>query len=681
MLIKKIKLKNFMSISELDLDFTNNIYTVITGDNASGKSSLLEAIAMALLERRKGDSYRDYVQTGKKESTIDIITVLGGKELRIVTTINNKSYGTPVQRTIYLGKEIYQNSECTSLLKTFKVQYLQHITFFHQKDTSILNLRPAEVSALLKELFEIDYTIQASRIFQEIETFEQSSLTLQAKLSTLESVYESSRTSPLMENPTSKIAIEEEALFSLNKELASYTDAQNSVKELKNKEIALSEVKKEIAGEEDNFASLDLGIKSYKTRVESICREVEQFQSELLKEYDDGVISNLESSIHLLNETLQETKDYIPSKRSKLSNLDRELSAYEEGTCPVCNHDLSEESNKISVLKGEIKLITEEVSAKSLSINVISKDLSERKKELLREKKERDGIILNKKKAEIHISSLQRERTNALKTMISLNTQLVTCSHKLSVLKEKKDKVLQRINELSVYAKDAEVLLRIKSEISSLEKSLISLRRVNVINEERAKNNKITVERKRAVLAQINEIKDDINSTASKLMCHKEALSIILNEFPNYVILQKTTLLETSINNYVKKIFPDMTVKLILKRSGISFYYSPKSSEDFLPAKMASGAQSAILMLAWRVSLAEMYGIDTLILDEIDADATDENSSIIYEFIGSLSAFDQIIIISHRKSSIKTIRDSNENVRCFWVTDGEYEENSSELNI
>ena len=55
--LSRIAVKNFMSIAEQEIEFNEGILG-ITGENGSGKSSLLNAIGLCLTEYRAGDSLR-----------------------------------------------------------------------------------------------------------------------------------------------------------------------------------------------------------------------------------------------------------------------------------------------------------------------------------------------------------------------------------------------------------------------------------------------------------------------------------------------------------------------------------------------------------------------------------------------------------------------------------------------
>ncbi len=77
MLITSLKIQNFRNYKELELDFNKNI-NVIYGDNAQGKTNILESIYVSAL----GKSFR----TNKDKELIKI-----GEEFSIIEVVFSKS--------------------------------------------------------------------------------------------------------------------------------------------------------------------------------------------------------------------------------------------------------------------------------------------------------------------------------------------------------------------------------------------------------------------------------------------------------------------------------------------------------------------------------------------------------------------------------------------------------------
>ena len=47
--LSKVKLKNIKCFSDVEISFDNKKFSVIAGDNGSGKTTILRAVAMGLL--------------------------------------------------------------------------------------------------------------------------------------------------------------------------------------------------------------------------------------------------------------------------------------------------------------------------------------------------------------------------------------------------------------------------------------------------------------------------------------------------------------------------------------------------------------------------------------------------------------------------------------------------------
>ncbi len=675
MLIKDIKLSHFMSIEHLELDLSSHTYTIITGDNASGKSSLIEAVSMALLERRKGDAYKDYVQTGHKKATIDMNVVLQGKKLRIVVEIFTRKYGVPVQRTIYLENEIYKNSDCTKLLKTFNVKYLQHITFAHQKEGNILDLRPSEVSSLLKELFEINYSSQAQILSEKLTVLEENEISLRSKLEALQSFVGNLKQTILLPSPhqeiqqVSQILQEKETFLQEYQasvsEWKSAIDLEKNLKQIQNEYQIL--LKRKTTSQQEIPAIIE--------KLDDLQKSLEQVRVIESKNIEDTLLKQLEESLKKLSLKLKENEQQQPEYKSQITVLQKELQAYQNGVCPVCKHDLSQEFDKITSLQQQIQQHEQQLQTIQQNIQQCSNKHKEVEQQLLQATSQFNSELAEKKQAQLTKAHLLKEQSTLQQNLHLKKSLIKELKGQLDSLSKREEELSQKLETMFNIKNQIPEIQKLVDEIDLLKGRLKELERIRAINEERQINNASIQKMKEEKNQEIVKIKEEISLLLKKAISYKEALTILLTEFPNYVILQRTSQLENSINKIIQRVFPKMTVKLILKRSGISFYYSPNGNEEFLPAKMSSGAQSAVLMLAWRISLAEMYGIDTLILDEIDADANDTNSRIIYELLGSLTTFTQVILISHRKSSIQTVQDLNDSTQSFWVENGIYHRN------
>ena len=71
MLITSLKIQNFRNYNELKIDFNKDV-NVIYGDNAQGKTNILEAIYLASIGKSfRTNKDRELIKIGEKFSTIE----------------------------------------------------------------------------------------------------------------------------------------------------------------------------------------------------------------------------------------------------------------------------------------------------------------------------------------------------------------------------------------------------------------------------------------------------------------------------------------------------------------------------------------------------------------------------------------------------------------------------------
>lgn len=131
MIIKSLELMNFRNYESLELKFSEGT-NILYGDNAQGKTNVLEAIYLsATTKSHKGSKDRDIVNFNAEESHIRTYLDKEGIEYRVDMHIRkNKSKGIAVD-----GQKIKKAAELLGLL---------NVVFFSPEDLSIIKNGPAE---------------------------------------------------------------------------------------------------------------------------------------------------------------------------------------------------------------------------------------------------------------------------------------------------------------------------------------------------------------------------------------------------------------------------------------------------------------------------------------------------------------------------------------------------------
>ena len=131
MIIKSLELADFRNYDSLHIDFSNGT-NILYGDNAQGKTNILEAIYLsATTKSHKGSKDKDIVNFNKEESHIRTYLEKEGIEMRVDMHLRkNKTKGIAID-----GQKIKKAAELLGLL---------NVVFFSPEDLSIIKNGPAE---------------------------------------------------------------------------------------------------------------------------------------------------------------------------------------------------------------------------------------------------------------------------------------------------------------------------------------------------------------------------------------------------------------------------------------------------------------------------------------------------------------------------------------------------------
>lgn len=131
MIIKSLELENFRNYGTLSINFDSGT-NILYGDNAQGKTNILEAIYLsATTKSHKGSKDRDIIHFDADEAHIRTYVVKDGLENRVDMHLRkNKSKGIAIN-----GQKIKKAAELLGLL---------NVVFFSPEDLSIIKNGPSE---------------------------------------------------------------------------------------------------------------------------------------------------------------------------------------------------------------------------------------------------------------------------------------------------------------------------------------------------------------------------------------------------------------------------------------------------------------------------------------------------------------------------------------------------------
>jgi chromosome segregation ATPase len=689
--LKKLILENFTVIDYVEIIFEGKEVIVVTGENASGKSSILDAVAICFTDRKVGDSYKDYVQKGKETGRVYLEAIFLNKPIVFDYKLRNKKHGNPVDRKIEYEGETYSGSEATKFLSSFNISYLDHIMFSMQGDRDIINLRPAERAKLLKELTEA-MTGGSEHIAEALETLDKAIQQHQEDLITQEA------TLNVLSNQTE---IFHETFREMSQEKEESYQKKLSETEEKAKELALQVRENEsilttINKKKEELSSAEAHLRTLISGQDNATKELAS-----LKINEEDIRKRLDAleSDHQIEETIEEValqlntyKDHIDAHRvssmdakqkqveilTRISQLETHIKAHQTGVCVSCGQKTNPSS--VPVLQKELEEAKEEAHELKTSVanlQQLEADAMLQYNNYLGE----HTTWKNKKTQNKEIRSRYQQMESQYKERRSFLEQELTS--KKGIIDSQSQKIELIREEASALEAQASQAGQIVLQHKAIQEEETTLRELLRKNKEIKDKNKMVedmnlqaTQREKDRKRKLAEISKKMDKLKLNIQTDKEAKRIIGVVLPNYMVIKTVTALEKHINIFVQEVMPGLSTKLFQTKAGIEFQYCPrppKSDDDWLSAKMASGFEKELLAVAWRVALAKSYKLPSLFFDEIDSAANPLKSETMFRKLAQETDFNQLFIVSHSKVALNCMRAERDKVAHYEAAAGVFD--------
>ena len=657
--INKIRLKNFTCIDEADLDLSNDSFILILGENGSGKSSLLEAIAICFAERKKSSSYNEYVKLGTKECTIYMEATIYNEPIIFDCRIESKA--AALFRTITWKDKKYINSECSKLLDELNLTFYSDIIFAMQAESDLVGMTPVQRSKLFREIFNFKFEEELSKLDSDIENAKNNINVLTGKIEVAQSSLKSLDLNnnfnevplPFTEeeynNKLKEIDLLEESIENSKKQNEGYLIAANLVKD---KEASVKDIKSDI----EKTISLQ---KLNASKIEEYIDNKELHKSKVdEKQTIEQTLSTLKSEKDVLTKKSEEfNRQLVNANSNKVSietiinDLKYKQALILSGSCPTCGKDYTSADNTKVVKELEDRnseLNTALDSIKNIEIFIDSNKSQICEIESQIEKTSKALYDVNFKISELNktlskdLTELESEKQNLIDTYDNLNKRLKIEEHDL----EKASYLLEGYSLSSV---DTSKLSRLMDDIVSYQNAVEK-------NQQLIKDKIKWEETKKNLQLNLEEFTHQLNNTNIELKNNMEVKDLINNKFTNYIIVGVCSTLTNEMNKFIQEIFPNIRVVVTLLNKGIGIHYYPtNSSEKSISSRMASGFQKELISLSFRVALCKMHGMSFSFFDEIDSSSSQKNSEIVMNYLMTSSIFNQLFFITQKKTTVDYI--------------------------
>lgn len=705
-MLKKIRIKNFKNIENETFDLTGNV--LISGENGSGKSSLLQALRYCLTDSLT-EKLSDYIRWG--ESGFEIGLDLDFENVNYSYEVSYKEKGGGKKSLTWNDQELKGQDASKKLKEILSSDLLLYSSISEQGQSySILLDSPTERLETFKSILGIDKIGEVvEKMKEDLKEYKTNADLIKKEKETLES---------------KKFEFMDEFELPNITQIKSDLQEQELEKEKKEKndrlrqeyEILLSEYKKKLSRKEE----LESLIESIQTKINSFHR-VEYKESEYLKLKEESWIqqASITSYNHDLSsfESYEKTKDSLNSKFQKLENEKEQIQLTKVPEITFTQEDISIDENTLNDLKLKLKEVENHLNlvlqgrCPTCGQNFQSwtlKDLVLERNELQKEVSNFEISITDKKHLFQKVNKINYENKILESKLKSLNEQIVNVNHELNDLQEVLEPVKPQIdNSIGVRLQELEKTKiqfeEYEKNISSLNKRLLEheteLKGINLIeqpvkpnltrssydeNEHKRLQKEVNIfEQKVEELDRIknhnkkieNDKKENENLIKEKDLIYyniQEDIRVLDNsktlldkQYSTYIIEKGTKFVEKQMNVFFQKCYPKYEVffRQASNKKSIEFFYTNGSdSERVYSASLCSGFEKQLLAMAFRVALASITKVGFLILDEIDSDASENNSISLYSNLIESKLFNQLICITHKEET-KSVLMNNYNAR------------------
>ena len=680
---KYIHIQNFNNITDAELDLSSAV-SLFVGDNGSGKTSVVDAIGLCLFEYKRSDTYADYIKSGKDNACIYFECEISNEPITFNITIN-KTGSTALEREVNFQGKVYHNSEVSTLLESLNLKYFSDIFCSMQNGKDITRLSPTERVAYIQKLLAFSFGPQIKTtddtIKQLTETITELSTTNAALSQTIQNLEKQIKPLNNLDNLYSNIDEIKTKASQLQSYIVSKTAALRSnaavaiVKDKINAEIVA--LTNELTSKNTKAAEIKLANESRTKTVNKISEA-----KAIISEYEVK-INNIEAKLNSLDTQYAAQETTVQNKSAEYYAAEAQLNVCKNNfdkvnhdKCPYCGQDISADN------KAHYKQELDNAEETTLKLQ---KDLSIEKDKLNTLSNEKTGLLREK----MSLAALLNAQNNQLK---SYETELVCIDNELTQLKP----LLENINSIEQLIKEKQDLLKLENEKlleidneewNNSQKQLSEYNQI-ITNYQRIVDENIHIQAANEALQKnidlqrktLDENIEKYTLLSDDLAVYKEAKQIFEKKLPQFIIIKTCKKIQNKLNELVQTIFPNLYIRLFYSKKGIEFFYSTSGAIDeeadkdsMLPIKQASGFEKAILSICFKSVLCEAYDIPFVILDEVDAAASEENSRRFFDIVINGGLFQQSIIISHKIDIQDTIKGMSDSISSYMVAEGNFE--------
>ena len=671
-----LELIDFMRFDHFFVDFAKDL-TVIVGKNGSGKSAILEAIALSFQVKEKTSSVQNYIRKGKDFAKINLKCLWLGKELEI-SSIFATAGSRRITRVVRYDNQEYLNTQANNYLSEFFKNL--SIGFAMQGNEKFLSTSKATNLANLVNLLQLDFGKELSYTRGKIQELEKE------KVQALNEINKKQGSQEILQSNiqtlNQKIDQSLQALNILQKEICNISEVNEEIKNIQDKLAPCYQVRdtRTALDKQRQEASQDL------TKKENDLKDtVQQLLNipEMLSPIDEKDIGNqIEDQEKICNDlqvqfendtqflvNLKKERAVIESKLLDEKNRKKRLE--EDHICPTCLQPITDKC--IADLDSTINQFLqnlEDNKNKEIDISSIKQQLDIEKAKLQTLKQQANDLKIKQNEIENKNAYNAKLKDHLSQLREKLEEDVIKSKKVYEEILEKcKTEIKDRLVDISSLEEELNNLINQRD--LELKRQTQSETQTNLLTD--YKNSLKNTENDLCVVkANIQELEQSLKDFSIQISKHSKMQEIFsmlpklhLNSFLGSI---QTACTEIVINFGYKGVIIEKDEK------GVMFYLQNYPLQDTdsadIPYDMCSSFERNLMSLSLIYTLTRMFRTPLVCIDELDSSADEDNTSKLGNLIKLILQHTCVVTVSHDSSLVeKLLQDSTYESRIIRTSD------------
>ena len=665
--IKKLELIDFMKFNHKVFNFADDLAIVI-GGNGTGKSSILEALALSFQVKDRGSSVQRYIRHGKTSATVKLTCNWLGKDLVIESTFATAG-ARRIHRVVTYDGNTYEDTRANNYLLEFFDNRSLVVAFALQGNEKFLTTSRTTNLKNLINLLQLDFSKELVYTKGQVNTFEKEKTEVLNEINRQQGAYDvliknkEQTDSRLVELKKQLELVENGVPVDINNLDTQLFELKNNLQEiLKAKQssdnllLNLNAAKSQLQTNKNNLQNVDNQLSNLPVDADiQDTKETEDLISKLNQE-----ILDLQNTISQIGQASTEVNNNLTVLRTKQSFELKRKQQLADGICPTCLQKVEKAASleldqKIQQIATDMENLEKTLQEKDQAKLDAEKQLNEVKQQGATADKQLNEI--QKKNAEIeHSKALKETLLGSKKSLEQLISSSQTTVDDLQ--KQYSESVVDRSQEISEY----------QNKINEIESQ-----KTNALN---LSQQKISVKNGISECEQLlNRLKNDIEITKQNIDAKTASLETIQKDIEKWTKAQETFTLLPKI--HLKTFIDDIKVvcssiaaefgykgiDILSDEKGIDFILQDWPLEDVTEAnteyEMCSAFERNLINLSLVYALSRMFRVPFVCIDELDSSADIENTAKLGELVKLILQYTPVVTVSHDSSLVDSLLQSN----------------------